>query len=163
MNARAIFRTKRASGMLGSAVALLLISAACSGLLWAIAGGEASQDRHPNGGATIVERSGQGPTEDPAVNQPACFSHSLRRMEASTAGDNHWVRSRGFSAVPLSPFAAYALALQGKKINDPAPDFANRGRKFNPQGEVVGPLAIDPVQKVLVIFVEFTTPPHTVR
>jgi M6 family metalloprotease-like protein len=139
MSAKAVLRTKRASGILAGAVALILISAAC-GLVWAITGGEASQDRHPSGEATIVERSGQRPTEDVAVKEPR-------------------VRSRGFSAAPLSPLAVYTLALEGKKIEDPFLDFGNRGKKFNPQGEIVGPLAVDPVQKILVICVKFTTPP----
>jgi immune inhibitor A len=165
MKARVLFPTKLASGMLAGAVALLLISAAFSGLVWAIAGGEANQDRHPNGEATIVERSGQRPTENVGVNQPTCCSQSMRRTDASLAEENNGVRSRGFSAVRVAPHVGHALQQQGKKIKAPFPLSANRGRRFklqgpfNPQGEVIGPLTTDPVQKILVICVEFTSPP----
>jgi immune inhibitor A len=79
--------------------------------------------------------------------------------QAAPAVQTARATSRGFSTTPLSPFAAEMLALQGRPISNPLPNFVNRGKKFNPQGGLVGPLAVDPVQKVLVIFVEFTTPP----
>ncbi|MDT8068928.1 MAG: M6 family metalloprotease domain-containing protein [Terriglobia bacterium] len=64
-----------------------------------------------------------------------------------------------FSAVPLEPEAAQALRAQGKKIKIPFPNSLNEGNKFNPPGFVMGQLSTDPQQKVLVIFVNFTTPP----
>jgi hypothetical protein len=79
MKDRMLFPQKRASGMLAGAVALFLMSAALSGLVWAIAGGEADQARHPNGGAMIVERSGQCPIENVLVNRPVYPSPSALR------------------------------------------------------------------------------------
>ena len=48
------FRTKRASGLLAGAVALLLIAAAFSGPAWAITGGEPDGNRHPNVGTVLA-------------------------------------------------------------------------------------------------------------
>ncbi len=73
---------------------------------------------------------------------------------AAAAGEE-----RGFSAVPLHPDAVVALKAQGKKIRTIFPNSVNQGKKFNPGGGAVGQLTTDPTQKVLVIFVEFTTPP----
>ncbi len=66
---------------------------------------------------------------------------------------------RGFSAVPLNPAAAQALRASGRSLRVPFPNSINRGRKFAPGGEVVGPLTTASEQRVLVIFVDFTTPP----
>jgi immune inhibitor A len=66
---------------------------------------------------------------------------------------------RGFSATPLRHAAIEALRARGKQVPLSFPNSINRGRKFNPGGEAVGQLATAGTQKVLVIFVEFTTPP----
>jgi M6 family metalloprotease-like protein len=66
---------------------------------------------------------------------------------------------RGFSIVSLQPDVAQALRAQGKKINYPFPNSANKGKKFNPGGETVGPLVTNAQQNVLVLFIDFTTPP----
>jgi len=66
---------------------------------------------------------------------------------------------RAFSAVPLNPNAARALRAGGRSLRFPFPNSINRGRKFVPGGEVVGPITVDSTQRVLVIFVDFTTPP----
>lgn len=66
---------------------------------------------------------------------------------------------QSFSAVPIHPDAAAALQAQGRKFKSPFPNSANQGKKFNPGGNAIGPLVTDPTQKVLVIFVEFTTLP----
>ncbi len=117
MIAKVLFPTKRASGLLASAVALLLI---LPGLLWAIAGAE---------------------------------------PDTAAGAERNAVHSTGFSAAPLAPHVLQDMWGQGKTFKDPAPASANRGKKFNPQGEPIGPLTLDPMQKVLVIFVEFTTLP----
>jgi immune inhibitor A len=80
---------------------------------------------------------------------------ATRVLEAAQSCDG----PRQFSAAPLSPYALRELRRQGKEVRDPAPLSTNRGRKFSPSGETIGPLSIDPVQKVLVICVEFTTDP----
>ncbi len=64
-----------------------------------------------------------------------------------------------FSAVTLSPDVAAALRAQGKKLPNPFPNSVNRGKKFNPQGEIVGHLTTAATQKVLVLFIDFATPP----
>lgn len=66
---------------------------------------------------------------------------------------------RGFSATPLRRAAIEALRARGKRVSLPFPNSINRGRKFNPGGAVVGPLVTPAEQKVLVILVEFATPP----
>lgn len=66
---------------------------------------------------------------------------------------------RGFSAVPLVPDVADALKAQGRRFDYPVPALANHGRKFNPVGGLVTPLATGAQQKVLVLFVDFTTSP----
>ncbi len=66
---------------------------------------------------------------------------------------------RGFSATPLRPAAIEALRARGKRVALPFPNSINRGRKFNPGGGVVEPLLTPAQQKVLVILVEFSTPP----
>lgn len=65
----------------------------------------------------------------------------------------------GFHIVSLQPDVAQALRAQGKRINYPFPNTANKGKKFNPGGELVGALQTAPEQNVLVLFVDFTTPP----
>ena len=67
--------------------------------------------------------------------------------------------SQGFSAVPLNPDAVQALRAQNKKIRTVFPNSVNQGKKFTPGGELVGQLTTASEQKVLVIFVQFTTPP----
>ncbi len=64
-----------------------------------------------------------------------------------------------FSAIPIRPDAARALQAQGRKFKSPFPNSANQGKKFNPSGDVFGPLVTAPEQRVLVIFVDFTTMP----
>ena len=96
-------------------------------------------------GVALGLQAAQRPPENILVNQPA--------------GPPHSISSRGFSAVPLAPHVLQAMRQQGKAFKDPAPSSANHGKKFNPQGELIGPLTIDPVQKVLLICVEFTTLP----
>ncbi len=66
---------------------------------------------------------------------------------------------RGFSITPLRPAALDALRAAGKHVKLPFPNSINRGRKFNPGGETIPALVTDSTQKVLVLFVEFTTPP----
>ena len=66
---------------------------------------------------------------------------------------------QGFSIVSLQPDVAQALRAQGKKINYPFPNTANKGKKFNPGGVTIGQLDTAATQNVLVIFVNFTTPP----
>ena len=66
---------------------------------------------------------------------------------------------QGFSIVSLQPDVAQALRAQGKKINYPFPNSANKGKKFNPVGDMIEPLTTGATQNVLVIFVNFTTPP----
>lgn len=66
---------------------------------------------------------------------------------------------KGFSPVTMVPDLVDELRAKGKKIKLPFPNTANRGRKFNPTGSVLGPLVTDATQKVLVIFVEFADNP----
>ena len=66
---------------------------------------------------------------------------------------------RGFSAVPMRPVVAQSLRAQGKAVHVPKPFGMNQGRKFNPGGETLGALTTDPTQKILVLFVEFSTNP----
>lgn len=66
---------------------------------------------------------------------------------------------RGFSIVSLQPDVAQTLRAQGKKINYPFPNSANKGKKFNPGGETIGVLPTDAEQNVLVLFVKFTDNP----
>ena len=94
-------------------------------------------------GIAVGLQAAQPPTENGHAKQPV--------------GPRHSIASKGFSAAPLSPYAAEILRRQGKSLKEPK--FINHGKKFNPQGDVVGPLTVDPVQKILVIFVQFTTPP----
>jgi immune inhibitor A len=67
--------------------------------------------------------------------------------------------ARGLSIVPVNPQTGEALRAQGRTFKYPFPNSANQGRKFNPWGDNIGPLVTDEVQKVLVIFVKFTTDP----
>jgi len=64
-----------------------------------------------------------------------------------------------FSAVPLHPQAVEKLKAAGRKLPSPFPNSANRGRKFNPTGDAIGPLVTARVQNVLVIFVKFSDDP----
>jgi M6 family metalloprotease-like protein len=137
-------QTTKHGAVLAGAVALLLISAGFGGLAWAITRGEPTAEC---------------PTGNITINQFAGFSHCLGRTEAGVGAEKNPVYSRGFSAVRAAPYVVEALAKQGKTIKEPFPNSANHGKKFNPQGEVIGPLTTDPVQKVLVVFVEFTTLP----
>ena len=85
----------------------------------------------------------------------ALLALGLMPLTASAApGDG-----QGFSAVSMHPDVVQALKAQNKKVRSPFPNSANRGKKFNPGGGTVGQLTTDAQQKVLVIFVEFTTPP----
>ncbi len=66
---------------------------------------------------------------------------------------------RGFSIVSMQPDAVQALREQGKKVNYPFPNTANKGKKFNPGGETVGVIPTDAEQEVLVLFVKFNDNP----
>jgi M6 family metalloprotease-like protein len=66
---------------------------------------------------------------------------------------------KAFSAVPLHPDAVKALKARGKSLPNPFPNSANRGRKFNPTGDLIPALATSATQQVLVLFVDFSTPP----
>ena len=65
----------------------------------------------------------------------------------------------GFSVIPIQPDVVGVLHAQGRAFQYPFPNSVNVGKKFNPQGSAIGSLSIAPEQRVLVIFVEFTTPP----
>ena len=67
--------------------------------------------------------------------------------------------SKGFSIVSFDPDTVAALKAQGKAINYPYPESANKGKKFNPTGTLVGPLTTEEEQYIIVIFVEFATAP----
>jgi immune inhibitor A len=67
--------------------------------------------------------------------------------------------AKGFSAARLNPDAETALKAAGKPLPNPFPNYVNKGRKFNPTGDVVGRLTTAAQQKVLVLFVDFTTTP----
>lgn len=64
-----------------------------------------------------------------------------------------------FSAVQMHPQAVAIAKAKGKPIKSPVPATANQGRKFAPGGATVGQLVTDPVQKVLVIFIDFQDAP----
>ena len=66
---------------------------------------------------------------------------------------------KGFSSIQLNPDAEEALKAQGKKLPNPFPNSANRGKKFNPTGDAIPPLITGATQNVLVLFVDFTTSP----
>jgi immune inhibitor A len=66
---------------------------------------------------------------------------------------------KGLSIVSLQPDVLEQLRAQGKKIHDPAPNLANKGKKFNPVGDTIPPLETASTQNVLVLFADFTTPP----
>ncbi len=110
-------------------------------------------------GAVAVLQAAQPATQDVLVNQPAGSSHSISGADARPGNGKNGVDTREFAPAPLAPHVLQALRQQGKTFKDPAPNLVNRGKKFSPQGELIGPLTTDPVQKVLVIFVEFTTLP----
>jgi len=65
----------------------------------------------------------------------------------------------GFSIVALQPDVMQALRSQGKQFKYPFPNTANKGKKFNPVGDVIGQLDTPADQNVLVLFVDFTTTP----
>ena len=48
---------------------------------------------------------------------------------------------------------------QGKTLKDTPPIGVNQGRKFNPKGDLVGPLTTSEKQNVLVLFVDFSDEP----
>jgi immune inhibitor A len=65
-----------------------------------------------------------------------------------------------FSPVPMNPEIRQALKARGKAFRLPNfPNAVNRGRKFNPGGGVIPSLDTAAQQKVLVLFVDFTTTP----
>lgn len=66
---------------------------------------------------------------------------------------------KGFSIVTLEPGARDALRARGKAFSYPFPNSANRGKKFNPGGSTVGALTTAPTQEILVLFIDFSTPP----
>jgi M6 family metalloprotease-like protein len=64
------------------------------------------------------------------------------------------------SIVRMDPDTEQALKAQGKSITYPFPNVNNNGRKFNPSALNLDPLPTPaPVQHVITIFVQFTTPP----
>lgn len=63
------------------------------------------------------------------------------------------------SLVPLKPEARAALKAKGKSLRNPFPNSVNQGRKFNPVGDLVPALVTANSQRVLVIFIDFTTTP----
>ncbi len=136
-----------------------MISAASIGVVWAVSGGAANHDQHLNGAASTVERVSLHPTQDIALKESACLSQSLHRNEPGMPAGNTSIGARDFSIVRPMPFADAALKRQGKKLTDLFPNFVNQGRKFNPPGEVTGPLVTAPELRVLVIFVQFTNAP----
>jgi M6 family metalloprotease-like protein len=69
------------------------------------------------------------------------------------------IGTRSMSAVPVHPDVAERLRAQGRQFKYPFPNAVNHGRKFNPVGDMIGPLETARTQKVLVIFVKFTTAP----
>jgi immune inhibitor A len=80
---------------------------------------------------------------------------SAIRYQSATATSE----GKGFSIVSLQPDVVHALRAQGKKINYPFPNTANKGKKFNPPGGTIPALTTASTQNVLVIFADFTTPP----
>jgi len=66
---------------------------------------------------------------------------------------------RPFEPVALAPHAGQEFAKRGIKFQAPFPNSANRGRKFNPQGDTVPPLTTASQQKLVVLFVRFTDSP----
>jgi M6 family metalloprotease-like protein len=69
------------------------------------------------------------------------------------------VEGKGFSIVSMQPDVLQALRAQGRRANYPFPNTANKGKKFNPVGDVIEPLDTAAEQNVLVLFVEFQTNP----
>jgi immune inhibitor A len=69
------------------------------------------------------------------------------------------LEGKGFSIVSLQPDVLQTLRDQGKKVNYPVPNTANKGKKFNPVGDIIPALDTAATQNVLVIFAEFTTTP----
>ena len=65
----------------------------------------------------------------------------------------------GLEVVPMNPHALAALKAQGKTLKDTPPIGVNQGRKFNPKGDLVGPLTTSEKQNVLVLFVDFSDEP----
>ena len=68
-------------------------------------------------------------------------------------------QGKGFSIVSMQPDLLQQLRAQGKKVNYPFPNTANKGKKFNPVGDTIPALTTAPIQKVLVLFADFTTLP----
>ena len=66
---------------------------------------------------------------------------------------------KGLSIVTMEPDTADTMHAQGKAIHYPFPNLGNNGKKFNPQGDTILPLTTAHTQKILVIFVHFTTLP----
>ncbi len=65
---------------------------------------------------------------------------------------------RGLEVVPMEPDAKAALKAAGKSAPG-FPNSANRGRKSNPTGQAIPALATGADQKVITLFVDFTTTP----
>ncbi len=68
-------------------------------------------------------------------------------------------QGKGFSIVSLQPDALQQMRLQGKQFNYPFPNTANKGKKFNPVGDAILPLATAENQNVIVLFANFTALP----
>lgn len=83
----------------------------------------------------------------------------LSMLMLGASGPGAQAKGSFFSATPMKPSVVDALKAKHKAVPNPFPNSANRGRKFNPVGGVVPPLVTAPTQKVLVILVDFTTPP----
>lgn len=65
----------------------------------------------------------------------------------------------GPTVVRMQPDAQDTLRGQGKQPRNPFPNSVNRGKKFNPTGDVIQPLPADATQNILVLFADFTDAP----
>jgi immune inhibitor A len=83
----------------------------------------------------------------------------LSMLTLGSSGPRQQAKDSFFSATPMKPSVVAALKAQHRAIPRAVPSSVNQGRKFNPTGGVIAPLVTAARQKVLVILVEFTTPP----
>lgn len=70
-----------------------------------------------------------------------------------------YAQTDDLSIVKIEPEAAQTLKAQGRNFKYPFPNWLNKGKKFNPVGNTIPPLTTAEEQKILVIFIEFTTLP----
>lgn len=83
---------------------------------------------------------------------------SIVLISTTTATTIH-AQISGLSIDTIEPEAAATLKAQGRDFKYPFPNDVNNGKKFNPVGNTIPPLTTAQTQKILVIFVEFTTLP----